>query len=144
MMTRTSLRDASRETFHALLALDGRMKGSLGPVLYGLVKLRASQINGCAYCVDMHATELEKQGVPVRTIHGVAAWQDSPFFDESQRVVLAFAEALSGGVGEVPDALWDRAGQLLGDQRRADLLVAVGVINTWNIASITAHLQPAA
>ena len=143
-MTRSTLRDTSRETFHALLALDGRMKDSLGPDLYGLVKLRASQINGCAYCVDMHATELEKHGLPVRTIHGVAAWQENPFFDKTQRVVLAFAEALSGGVGEVSDELWDEAGQLLGDLRRSDLLVAVGVINTWNIASITSHLQPAA
>jgi AhpD family alkylhydroperoxidase len=143
-MTRISLAEASRETFRALLALDGRMKDSLGPVLYDLVKLRASQINGCAYCVDMHSTDLEKQGLPSRTIHGVAAWQDNPFFDETQRVVLAFTEALAGGVGEVPDDLWEEAGRLLGDQRRADLLVAVGVITTWNIASITAHLQPAA
>ena len=143
-MTRISLPEASSETFQALRALDGRMRKSLGPVLYDLVKLRASQINGCAYCVDMHSTDLEKQGVPTRTIHGVAAWQESPFFDDAQRVVLAFTEALAGGVGEVSDELWEEAGRLLGDQRRADLLVAVGVITTWNIASITAHVRPAA
>ncbi|GAA3659115.1 carboxymuconolactone decarboxylase family protein [Nocardioides ginsengisoli] len=142
-MTRTPLRDASPETFAALLALDGRMKKSLGPVLYDLVKLRASQLNGCAYCVDMHATDLERRGTPSRKLHGVAAWQESPFFDETERVALAFTERLTGGIGAIDDALWDEAGRLLGEERRSDLIVAVGTINTWNMAGVTTHLQPA-
>ena len=141
-MTRTPNRDASPETFQALLALDTRLKRSLGPVLYDLVKLRASQINGCAYGVDMHATDLERRAIPSRKIHGIAAWQESPFFDETERVALAFTEALTGGIGQIDDVLWDEAGRLLGEERRADLLIAVGTINTWNIAGITTHLQP--
>ncbi|WGX96727.1 carboxymuconolactone decarboxylase family protein [Nocardioides sp. L-11A] len=141
-MTRTPIRDASPETFQALLALDARMKKALGPVLYDLVKLRASQLNGCAYCVDMHATDLERRGTPSRKLHGVAAWQESPFFDETERVALAFTEALTGGIGVVGDDLWDEAGRLLGEERRADLIVAVGTINTWNMAGVTTHLQP--
>lgn len=141
-MTRTPIRDASPETFQALLALDNRLKKSLGPVLYDLVKLRASQLNGCAYCVDMHASDLERRGIPTRKIHGVGAWEESPFFDETERVALAFTERLTGGVGQVGDDLWDAAGRLLGEERRADLIVAVGTINTWNMAGITTHLQP--
>ncbi|WP_436701784.1 carboxymuconolactone decarboxylase family protein [Nocardioides sp. BYT-33-1] len=141
-MTRTPIREATPETFQALLALDTRMKKSLGPVLYDLVKLRASQLNGCAYCVDMHATDLERRGTPIRKLHGVAAWQESPFFDATERVALAFAEQLTGGVGPIDDDLWDEAGRLLGEERRADLIVAVGTINTWNMAGITTHLQP--
>ena len=143
-MTRTTVRDAAPETHRAILTLDKRMRTSLGPVIYDLVKLRASQLNGCAYCVDMHATDLEKQGVPTRTIHGVAAWGESPFFDAEQRVALAFAETLTGGVGEIDDALWDEAGRLFGHERRADLVVAVGVIGIWNMVGITSHMQPAA
>lgn len=141
-MTRTPIRQASPQSYKALLALDGVVKESLGPVLYDLIKLRASQINGCAYCVDLHATDLERQGMPTRTIHGIAAWRESPFFDEEQRVALAFAEALTGGIDEVDDALWENAGALLGEQRRADLIIAAGVINTWNMCGITTHLKP--
>ncbi len=141
-MTRTTVRDASPETYRALLALDGRMARSLGAVLYDLVKLRASQINGCAYCVDMHATDLERRAVPTRKIHGVAAWRESPFFDEAERVVLAFAETLTAGIGAIDDELWAQAGRVLGEERRADLLVAVGTITTWNITGIATHLHP--
>ena len=141
-MTRTPTNEASPETFQALIALDNRMKKSLGPVLYDLVKLRASQLNGCAYCVDMHASDLERRGTPSRKLHGVAAWQESPFFDETERVALAFTERLTGGIGPVDDELWDEAGRLLGQERRADLIVAVGTINTWNMTGITTHLQP--
>lgn len=141
-MTRIPNRKASPATFDALVALDSSVKESLGPVLHDLVKLRASQINGCAYCVDMHATDLERQGVPTRKIHGVAAWQESPFFDEVERVVLAFTEALTAGIEAIDDELWDDAGRLLGDRRRADLLIGIGTITTWNISGITTQLQP--
>lgn len=142
-MSRTTVRQASPKTYRALLALDARIKDSLGAELYDLVKLRASQINGCAFCVDMHAGDLERIGVPTRTIYGVAAWRETPFFDETQRIALAFAEALSGGIDEIDDELWSAAGRLLGEERRADLVVAVGTINVWNMCGITTHQQPA-
>lgn len=141
-MTRTPGATSSPETYRALVALDGRLASSLGRILYDVVKLRASQINGCAFCVDKHASDLERLGMPTRTIHGVAAWEESPFFDETQRVALAFVERLTGGIDPVDDALWDEAGRLLGEERRTDLLVAVGTINTWNMLGITTHLHP--
>jgi AhpD family alkylhydroperoxidase len=143
-MTRTPQRQASPETYRRLLALDHRLRQSLGTELYDLVKLRASQINGCAYCVDMHATDLENQGMPSRTIHGVAAWRESPFFDESQRVALAFAETLTGGIDRIDQGLWEQATRLLGDERRADLVFAVGTINTWKMSGIAVEAQPSA
>ncbi|MBS4100409.1 carboxymuconolactone decarboxylase family protein [Tsukamurella paurometabola] len=142
-MSRTPGATSSPETYKALIALDTRLATSLGKVLYDIVKLRASQINGCAYCVDMHARDLERLGTPTRTIYGVAAWEESPFFDETQRVALAFVERLTAGIDAVDDALWDEAGRLLGEERRTDLLVAVGTINTWNMLGITTHLHPA-
>ncbi|GAA4402486.1 carboxymuconolactone decarboxylase family protein [Tsukamurella soli] len=142
-MSRTTAATAAPETYRALIVLDTHLRDSLGAVLYDLVKLRASQINGCAFCVDKHATDLERRGVPTRTVHGVAAWRESPFFDETQRVALEFAERLTGGIGEVPDSAWEDAGRLLGAQKRSDLIVAVGTINTWNMIGITTHLQPA-
>lgn len=142
-MSRTNGATSSPETYRALIALDTRLAKSLGHVLYDLLKLRASQINGCAYCVDMHSTDLERRGVPPRTIYGVAAWAETPFFDEEQRVALAFTEQLTGGIASIDDALWDEAGRLLGEERRTDLLIAVGTINTWNMLGISTHLHPA-
>ncbi len=141
-MTRTPGATSSPETYRALVALDGHLASSLGRILYDVVKLRASQINGCAFCVDKHASDLERLGMPTRTIHGIAAWEESPFFDETQRVALAFVERLTGGIDPVDDALWDEAGRLLGEERRTDLLVAVGTINTWNMLGITTRLHP--
>ncbi|WP_371820981.1 carboxymuconolactone decarboxylase family protein [Tsukamurella sp. PLM1] len=143
-MSRTAGRTSSPETYRALFALDKRLSESLGAVLYDLVKLRASQINGCAYCVDKHSTDLERLGVPPRTLYGLTAWDESPFFDEAQRVALTFVERLTGGIDTVDDALWDEAGRLLGEERRTDLIVAVGTINTMNMLGITTHLHPAA
>ena len=82
--------------------------------------------------------------MPTRTIHGVAAWQESPLFDDEQRVALAFTETLTAGIDHVDDALWDDAGRLLGEERRADLVIAVGTITTWNMSSITTGLRPPA
>lgn len=82
--------------------------------------------------------------MPTRTIHNVAAWRESPFLDDEHRVALAFTEKLTGGIDEIDDELWEQAGALLGAQRRADLILAVGVINTWNMSGITTHLKPAA
>lgn len=141
-MPRTLTRDAAPETFKALLAFDGAITRSLGPVLFDLVKLRASQLNGCAYCVDTHSAELERHGVPSRKLHNLPVWRESPFFDETERVALAFTEALTGGVDEIDDALWDDAGRLLGDEKRANLVMAVGAINTFNMSGITTHLRP--
>lgn len=142
-MNRTPGATSSPETYKALVALDSRLGRSLGAALYDIVKLRASQINGCAFCVDKHARDLERLGTPTRTIYGVAAWEESPFFDETQRVALAFVERLTAGIDAVDDALWDEAGRLLGEERRTDLLIAVGTINTWNMLGITTHLHPA-
>lgn len=140
---RTSLLEASPGTLRSLQSLNARLAESLGPALHDLVMLRASQINGCAYCVDLHATSLSTHGIPARTIHGVAAWRHSPFFDDSQRVALAFTDALTGGIDPIDDDLWDQAGRLLGDGARADLIVAIGTINTLNMAGVTTHLTPA-
>jgi alkylhydroperoxidase family enzyme len=84
---------------------------------------------------------------PTRTaspeaFHGVAAWRESPFFDDAQRVALAFTEALTAGIEPIGDEVWDEAGRRLGQRGRADLLLAVGAINTLNMSGITTRLQP--
>lgn len=139
-MARLDIGTDSPAGLAALVRLDTVVSDSLGPRLFNLVKLRASQLNGCGYCVDSHATALESLGVDHRTLNGVAAWRHTAFFDDEEKVALEFTEALTGGIDTIDDTLWQRAGEVLGVRRRADLVLAVGVIGTWNMIGLAGEL----
>ncbi len=97
--------------------------------------LRASQINGCAYCVEMHARELKQAGATDERIFAVAAWRDAPYFTAAERAALALAEAvtrLSDRPDPVPDEIWDEAARHFDEQALAALLIEIASINTWN------------
>jgi AhpD family alkylhydroperoxidase len=100
-----------------------------------LVQLRASQINGCGVCVDMHSRELENAGESETRIHTVATWRDVSYFTEAERAALALAEAatrLADDPDPVPDSVWDEAGRHYDDPQLASLVLAIAAINTWN------------
>lgn len=100
-----------------------------------LVQLRASQINGCGVCVDMHTRELKNLGEPDARIHTVAAWRDVPYFTEGERAALALAEAttrLADRPDPVPDDVWDAAGRHYDEPQLAALVLALAAINAWN------------
>jgi AhpD family alkylhydroperoxidase len=101
----------------------------------GLIHLRASQINGCSVCVDMHARELKAEGEADERIFAVAAWRDTPWFTPAERVALALTEALTRLADRddpVPDALWDEAVRHYGEPALAALLLEIAQINVWN------------
>ena len=100
-----------------------------------LVELRASQINGCSVCVDMHSRDLKKQGETDDRVFAVAAWKDNPCFDEAERAALALTEALTriaDSADAVPDDVWDEAARHYDEKALATLLIAIGNINVWN------------
>ena len=100
-----------------------------------LIELRASQINGCGVCVDMHARVLEKAGETDERIHAVSAWRDAPFFTEAERAALALTEAvtrLSDRADPVPDEIWKGAARHYNESGLGGLLIAIAVINVWN------------
>ncbi len=104
-------------------------------VTHMLVDLRASQVNGCSVCVDMHARELKDAGQPDEKIFAVAAWQDSPLFDDAERAALALAEAgtrLADRADPVPDEIWDEAARHYDEAGLAALVISIAAINTWN------------
>ncbi len=110
-----------------------------------LVQLRASQINGCGVCVDMHARELENLGETGARIHTVAAWRDVSYFTEAERAALALAEAatrLADSPDPVPDEIWDDAARHYGETELAALVLAIAAINAWNRLNVTTA-QPA-
>ena len=122
------------EALKALHALDATAD-QLPLVTRQLVHLRASQINGCSVCVDMHARELKRAGEPDRRINAVAAWHDAPWFTEAERAALALTEAvtrLADRPDPVPDAIWAEAARHFDAPGLAALLVQIALINVWN------------
>jgi AhpD family alkylhydroperoxidase len=109
-----------------------------------LVELRASQINGCSVCVDMHARELQKAGDTNERIFAVAAWRDAPYFTDAERAALALAEAvtrLSDREDPVSDEVWNEAARHYDEPALAALIVSIALINAWNRLNATVR-QP--
>lgn len=108
---------------------------SLPAITRKLVELRASQINGCSVCVDMHARELKKAGQSDERIVAVGAWRHAPYFTDAERAALALAEALTRLADQsdpVPDALWAQLTQHYDEASLAALVVSIAQINVWN------------
>jgi AhpD family alkylhydroperoxidase len=100
-----------------------------------LVHLRASQINGCSVCVDMHSRTLKKLGEKDERIAMVAAWREAPYFSDAERAALALAEAttrLADRADPVPDAVWTEAARHYSEQALASLVMSIAVVNLWN------------
>lgn len=109
--------------------------GSVPTVTHKLVHLRASQINGCGVCVDMHARELRHLGESDERIWSVAAWREAPWFSDRERAALALAEAvtrMSDRPDPVPDDVWGPAADAYDEKELASLLFSIAAINAWN------------
>jgi AhpD family alkylhydroperoxidase len=135
---------AAPEAFRAQLALTEAVKRSgLGERLIELVFMRVSQINGCAFCLDMHGTALRAAGESPARLDMLAAWREAPVFDERERAALGFAEALTRlGEAGVSDADYDAARARFSEAEIAHLAFAVGVINSWNRLAIGFRATP--
>jgi AhpD family alkylhydroperoxidase len=106
----------------------------------GLVHLRASQINGCSVCVDMHPRLLKQAGETAERLFAVAAWRDAPYFTDAERAALALTEAatrLSDRPDPVPDEIWDEAARHYDEKALAALILAIAAINVWNRLNVT-------
>jgi AhpD family alkylhydroperoxidase len=124
------------EAMQAMLALSAtEKKGGVPAVTLTLVHLRASQINGCAYCVDMHSRELKQAGQSDERIWAVGGWHDSTLFTDAERAALALTEAgtrLSDRSDAVSDEIWNEAARHYDEQGLAALVIGIAAINTWN------------
>src|SRR3954451_5967768 len=110
-------------------------KSGLAASVIDLVNLRVSQINGCSVCVELHARDLRKAGESDERLFAVAAWRDTPYFDEAERAALALAAALtrlSDPPEAVTDAIWDDAADNFSESALAGLVLAIANINVWN------------
>lgn len=135
----------------AMYAVERYVRGcGLEPRLLELVKLRASQINGCAYCVDMHTKDARAHGETEQRLYAVVVWREAPFFTERERAALAWTEAVTLVSREqVPDNVFEIARKQFSDKELVDLTMAVIAINGWNrlaigFSAVAGTYQPAA
>jgi AhpD family alkylhydroperoxidase len=135
---------AAPEVMKAMLGLERAVVTSgLEASLIELVKTRASQINGCAYCIDMHTRDAMKGGETPTRLFLLDAWREAPFYTPRERAALAWTEALTLITqGHVPDAVYEEARRQFNEKELTDLSIAITTINAWNRLSIAARTTP--
>jgi len=143
-MRRIDLSRTNRTGYAAVLGLEAYARTHVDETLYELVKLRASILNGCGFCVDMHATDAADRGVPRRTLHAVAAWQHSgDLLDERQRAALALTDAVTRvGPESVTDDVWEGAARFFSEKELGALVLAIATINVWNRIALATGMTP--
>lgn len=137
---RLSIQDVDPDAYQPMLAMEKYIdSGSLGEPLLALVKMRASQINGCAWCMDMHAREARKAGVDQRRLDVLVGWREAPqLYSDQQRAAIALTEQVTLiGQDGVSDEVWAGACAAFTDHEVVQLLMAIAAINVWNRLAIS-------
>jgi AhpD family alkylhydroperoxidase len=143
MQQRIDIRALEPASYQAMIALERSVASAgLDERTRHLVKLRASFLNGCAYCIDMHSAEGREAGIPESHLFGVAAWQEAPFFSDRERAALALTDAATQLRDGVPDTVWQDAVEHWGEPGTAKLVFVIAAINAWNRLAIAARTTP--
>lgn len=135
---------AAPDAIRALATLESTVKTlGIDARLLDLIKLRASQINGCAYCVDMHAGELRKTGETERRIDALSVWRDTPFFTGRERAALAWTEAITRlSETHAPDEDYEMLKSEFSEREMVNITLAIATINSWNRISVGFRTMP--
>ena len=143
MSTRIKIDKASPAGYKAVLGLEMFVENTLLTRTHkDLIKIRASQINGCAFCIDMHTKEARKAGETEQRIYALNAWRDTPFFSEEEQAILAVTEEVTLISNHVSDETYERAAKVLDETYLAQVILAIITINVWNRIGITTKLMP--
>ncbi|ASW01522.1 carboxymuconolactone decarboxylase family protein [Paraburkholderia aromaticivorans] len=144
MQARLDFYKACPSGTRAMVALEEPIgKSSIDKTLAELVRIRASQLNGCAFCLDMHATDSLKHGESQRRLATVAAWREAPFFTARERAALEWTEAVTLiAQTHVPDAVWEAVKPHFSEQEIADLTLLIVAINGWNRIAVSFRKMP--
>ena len=144
MQSRLNIQKVAPQAFRVMLGLETYIRNSgLEPALLKLVKLRASQINGCAFCIDLHTKDARADGESEQRLYALSAWRETPFFTDRERAALAWAEA-DTLINEThaPDEVYDAVRQRFTDEEIVNLTMAVVASNGWNRISIAFRTVP--
>lgn len=139
MEQRVNLLEKGQKALQPVFSMGAYLKkSSIDHQLLELIDFRISQINGCAYCLDMHSKDARAKGETEQRLYGLSAWRETPFYSNKERAALEWAEAVN--TGDVPQSLFERVKEYLSDDELIDLTLAVSNINTWNKLNLA--LQP--
>lgn len=131
------------EAYKAMLAFEKYLHStSVKPVHRDLIKIRASQINGCAFCIDMHTRDARKADETEQRIYALSAWRETPFFTEEEKAILALTEEVTLITQRVSDKTYDHALEVLGEKYLAEVIMTIIGINSWNRIGVTTNLMP--
>ncbi|MCC9016794.1 MULTISPECIES: carboxymuconolactone decarboxylase family protein [Flavobacterium] len=142
MKPRIVIPTVAPQAYQALLNLEKYISTtSLTPVHKELIKIRASQINGCAHCINMHTTDARKQGISEQYIYLLSAWRDTDIYTEEEKAILALTEEVTLISHHVSDETYQNAASLFNDQYLAEIILTIITINSWNRIAITTGLR---
>ena len=141
---RINLYKTSPEMFEAMMTLSSAAARDIEVELGELIKIRASQINHCAFCLDMHVRDARKNGVSEQKLDVLAAWHEAPkLFDDRERAALALTEAITElGDGHVPDAVYQAAAQVFSERELGQVIAMAVTINAWNRINVAVRIEP--
>jgi AhpD family alkylhydroperoxidase len=142
--SRIDYRKYATEAQEPLFALEKYIAGcGLDHKLIHLIKMRASQINGCAYCIDIHSKDARAAGETEQRLYELDAWRETPFYTERERAALAWTEALTlVSQTHVPDSVYDEVRKQFSEKEIVDLTLVVSMINLWNRLAISLRSVP--
>ena len=144
MNARLDYRQFAPDALQAMLALEKYLSGcGLEHRFIHLLKLRASQINGCAYCIDMHSLDARAAGETEQRLYALDAWRETPFYDDRERAALALVESVTlVSQTHVPDDVYDEARKLFSEKEIVDLIYLTATINAWNRIAVSFRAMP--
>ncbi|WP_316748438.1 carboxymuconolactone decarboxylase family protein [Pedobacter gandavensis] len=143
MSNSINMQEINPKSYKAMYALEGFLaESSLSKTHKELIKIRASQINGCAFCLDMHIKDALKNGESPQRIHTLSAWRETSFFTEEEMAILAFTEEVTLIPGGISAATQERAAALFTELQLTEIIMAIVTINAWNRIAISTHLKP--
>jgi AhpD family alkylhydroperoxidase len=145
MQARLDVQKVSPAAYRAMLGLEMfvHKQSKLEPALIQLIKMRASQINGCAYCIDMHSKDARAEDETEQRLYALSAWRETPFFTDRERAALALTEAITLiREDHVSDALYENAKNSFSEEELVNLTLAIITINGWNRLAITFQFVP--
>jgi AhpD family alkylhydroperoxidase len=144
-MARISVPEVAPELYRALAHTEATIrKGPLDPLVRELVKIRASQLNGCLFCIDMHIHEALELGETQDRIYQITAWRESSLYTDAERAALAYAEAATELPSGVSDEVWNAVTAAFKPEETAYLVGQVAMINAWNRIAAPSHTEPPA
>lgn len=145
MKNRIDIQKVNPKAYQGMFALENVLSdSSLSNTHKELIKIRASQINGCAFCLDMHTRDARSYGETEQRLYTLSAWRETSFFTEEEMTILALTEEVtlisSGGVSE---QTYERAAELFSEQELSEIIMAIVTINAWNRIAVSTHKKPA-